>query len=227
MSKTEHPKRSKEKFNESTLRLIREMKNMSIESLVYLRNYCITSPLIFQALTQILTLAANNQPSLDTKSSKLHTNRLSWGHLRTQTSNRSWVNQCSVCPLLRSLRSLYSHQDLDMTKKAHKCTLSVREGWFFSSSKPSPHRNSPHRSAVPEAKVLTGVAQWGGNQTSPFFFLTAWPTGRPAYLQVLNLNPTLAVLEGWRGSSTVYSSSLVIQGFVCYPFGLEWILGYS
>lgn len=168
---------------------------MSIESLVYLRNYCITSPLIFQALTQILTLAANNQPSLDTKSSKLHTNRLSWGHLRTQTSNRSWVNQCSVCPLLRSLRSLYSHQDLDMTKKAHKCTLSVREGWFFSSSKPSPHRNSPHRSAVPEAKVLTGVAQWGGNQTSPFFF---WLPGRQGGLLTYKSLIWIPPLQFWK-----------------------------
>lgn len=60
-----------------------------------------------------------------------------------------------------------------------------------------------------------------GKSNESLFFFTAWPTGRPAYLQVLNLNPTLAVLEGWRSSSTVYSSSLVIQGFVCYPFGLE------
>lgn len=156
-----------------------------------------------------------NQPSVNSLSSKLQTNRrwLNRGHLRTTTSDRSGGSM-PVCPLLCSLRKLYSRQGLHTTKKAHKCTFSVRGGRFFSSSKPSPHRNSPHRNAVPEAKVLTGVAQWEGNQTIPFFYGLAGRQGGP-----LTFQPLICITPFQSGekesSRTIYSSPSVIHGFVC------------
>lgn len=123
------------------------------------------------------------------------------------------MNQCSVCPLLRSLRSFYSHQDLYMTKKAHKCTVSVREGWFFSSSKLSSNRNSPHRIMVAEDKVLTGIAEWRGNQTSSFF--KGWLVDREACFPSSPLSVShLSCSGAERESLTVHFSSLAIWGFV-------------
>ena len=92
-------------------------------------------------------------------SSKLHTNWLIELRPFVDDNLRQKAESMPVCPLLCSLRNPYSRQGPHTTKKAHKCTFSVRGGFFSPSSKPSPHRNSPHRNIVPEAKVLTGVAQ--------------------------------------------------------------------
>lgn len=49
------------------------------------------------------------------------------------------------------------------------------DGGFPPPQSPPSHWNSPHRNGVPEAKVLTGVAQWEANQMIPtpsFFSLS-------------------------------------------------------
>lgn len=71
-----------------------------------------------------------------------------------------------VCPLLCSLNELYSDPNLCTTKKAHKCTFSLRLRLLFLLKSCLSHWNSLHINDMPEAIVLTGVAQWVANETT-------------------------------------------------------------
>lgn len=64
-------------------------------------------------------------------SSKLHTKRLIELRPFVDDNLRQKAESMLVCPLFCSLRNSYSHQDPHTTKKAHKCTFSVRGGCFF------------------------------------------------------------------------------------------------
>ena len=131
--------------------------------------------------------AANNHPSLDIcPQSCTLTSWLSWGHLRTTTSDGT-RNQCRVCPLFCSLRNPYSRQGLYMTKKAHKCTFSVRGGWFFLLLKALPSSKFASQKRCARGQSLDRGSPVRGKSNESVFCSRALRHGAPAYPAALNL----------------------------------------
>lgn len=157
-------------------------------------------------------------------SSKLHTDTVDWVEaIRGRRPRTGWGGgsmQCLSTSLLIK-EPLFTSGSVYDKERSQVHIFSPRRAFFCSSSKPSPHRHSPHRNTVPEAKVLTGVAQWEGNQTSPF--LTAWQAdrGAPLTYKSPNLYHAAAFQEEKRGSfycpSVIFSDS----GFCLQPVGCE------
>lgn len=167
--------------------------------------------------------AANNQPSLDScPQSCTVTGWLSWGHLRTTTSDRRG-NQCRVCPLLCSLRNLYSRQGLCMTKKAHKCTFSVRGGCFFLLLKALPSSKFASQKRCARGQSLDRGSPVRGKSNESLFYGPARRQGSPLTYQSLICITPFQLRK--RGSLTVHSSSLVIQDFVSSLLDVSpWLL---
>lgn len=68
--------------------------------------------------------------------------------------------QClSTCSLIKEL--LFTSGSVYDKDSSQVPSFGPR-GRFFSPSQPSSHQNSPHKTVVPEAKVLTGLEEWGG-----------------------------------------------------------------
>lgn len=117
---------------------------------------------------------------------KLHTNCLI--ELRAFWASKPWMeggNQWSVCPLPYSLRNFHSHQDLYMTKKAHKCTVSVREGCPFSPLEALPLSKFASQSHCARGQSLDRGGPVRGKSNESLFTVRLVDRG-PAYLQVLS-----------------------------------------
>lgn len=153
--------------------------------------YNITSatPLLFQAVAHVLKPAEQSPLT-----------RLSRGHLRTTTSDRRGESMPCLSTSSLIKEPLFTSGSVYDKESSQVHIFSPRRGGSFSSSKPSPHRHSPHRNAVPEAKVLTGVAQWEGNQTRPFFFngLARRQGGPLTYQSLIRITPFQLRKEGSR-----------------------------
>lgn len=109
------------------------------------------------------------------------------------------------------------------------------DGGFPPPQSPPSHWNSPHRNGVPEAKVLTGVAQWEANQMipTPSFFLSLSltqrrhrPTVGLVYLPVLNMYHTFLVQEKRQaGRQAVLPSIHHLQRFRTLSLACWKVLG--
>lgn len=122
-----------------------------------------------------------------------------------------------VCPLLCSLKDLYSHPNLRTTKKAHKCIFSLRRRLLFLLKSCPSHWNSLHINDMPEAIVLTGVAQWAVNETTLSPSLSSWPYLLSSVACLPNLSKSVSYLSSLgvnEDALALHSSFSVTRGLL-------------